>query len=164
MGQQPPGPTQTADSVSVARWLSPAGTLAAAYEALWESLWTQRWVPADIIELCRLRLAQLHGADAELVIRHPAAVRAGFDETKAAVLLQPGPGRSQRFSAAERAALELAELHAMDPAMITDAVCDEVKRHFGEPGLVALIEAVGLIGARIRLSLLMPQLLREKSS
>jgi hypothetical protein len=164
MGQQQSNPTLTADTASIERRLAPAGALAAAYEALWESVWNQRCVPADIIELCRLRLAQLHGARAELSIRHPAALRAGFEEAKAAVLLQPGPGVSQRFSAAERAALELAELHAMDPAMITDAVSDEVKRHFGEEGLVALIEAVGFIDGRIRLSLLVPQLLPEKFS
>jgi hypothetical protein len=160
MGQQQPD----LDTASVARWLAPAGALAAAYEALWESVWNQRSVPADIIELCRLRLAQLHGAGAELSIRHPAAVRAGFDEAKAALLLQPGAGVLQRFSAAERAALELAELHAMDPAMITDSVCDEVKRHFGDEGLVALIEAVGFIDGRIRLSQLVPQLLQERFS
>ena len=40
--------------------------LAAPFSALYAALWTQRHVPADILELCRLRLAQLHQCGVEL--------------------------------------------------------------------------------------------------
>jgi hypothetical protein len=38
----------------------------------------------------------------------------------------------------------------MDAQSIGDEQADEVKAHFGEPGLVLLIEALGCIDGRIR--------------
>jgi len=40
--------------------------MARRYEALWQGVWQQGHVPASVLELCRLRLAQLHGAAREL--------------------------------------------------------------------------------------------------
>ncbi len=50
--------------------------------------------------------------------------------------------------------LEFAEIYAQDPGALTDELADGVKRHFGEAGLVCLIEALGFIEGRIRLALM----------
>ena len=49
--------------------------LAAPFAALYAALWTQRHVPADVLELCRLRLAQLHQCAVELQ-RHEIGIPA----------------------------------------------------------------------------------------
>jgi alkylhydroperoxidase family enzyme len=141
--------TKSLDTATLAHALVPAGAIAEAYELLWNLVWNQPHVPASVLELCRLRIAQMHEAARELTIRHAAA---GLDEAKVAALLSGRSSAGGPFSAAERAALEFAELHVMDPAAITDKLADEVKAHFGETGLVTLIEALGFIDGRIRLA------------
>jgi hypothetical protein len=37
-----------------------------AFDVLYQSLWKQQHVPPAVLELCRLRLAQLHRCDVEL--------------------------------------------------------------------------------------------------
>jgi alkylhydroperoxidase family enzyme len=143
------------DTATLAHALAPAGAIAEAYELLWNFVWNQPHVPASVLELCRLRIAQMHEAAPELAIRHPAV---GLDEAKVAALLSGRSSAGSPFSAAERAALEFAELHVMDPAAITDELADEVKAHFGETGLVTLIEALGFIDGRIRLARILSQL------
>jgi hypothetical protein len=130
--------------------LAAGNGLAQAYEAVWRRLWDQPYVPAESLELCRLRLSQLHGADADTELR--LLVGIGEEKVRAAVA-----GRyedSTNFSAFELVALELAEVYAQDPAAISDAMAAEVKKHVGEPGLVCLVEALGFIDGRIRLSLI----------
>jgi len=148
----------TLDTGTVSRALAPVPDLARAFDALWDAAWTQPHVSASVLELCRLRIAQMHGATAELAVRNPHAQRAGLDDAKVHALLTTRSAAGKHFTDGERAALELAELHAMDPAAITDEIADEVKVHFGEKGLVALIEALGFIDARIRVSRMLPQL------
>lgn len=150
------------DSHTLAAALQPGGELARRFEALWLAVWQQPHVPAGVLELCRLRLAQLHAAAAELEALPPAEVRAGIDPAKVASLLAGRWTRDAAFSPAERAALELAEVYGQDPQAITDELAAEVVRHFGEPGLVALIEALGLIDGRIRLALLLGPLLPQE--
>ncbi|MBK7729731.1 MAG: hypothetical protein IPJ33_14905 [Gammaproteobacteria bacterium] len=62
--------------------------------------------------------------------------------------------RDPQFSPAERAVLEFTEIYAQDPAAISDDLADAVKEHFGETGLMCLIEALGFIDGRIRLALI----------
>lgn len=126
--------------------LRAGGTLAADYNAAWDAFWRQTHLPVEVLELCRLRLAQLHRADAELALRHAPA-----EPAKIAALLN---GDGAALADGERAALEFTEIYAQDPAAIDDATADAVKRHFGEAGLVCLVEALGFIDGRIRLALM----------
>lgn len=137
--------TPALDSRTLADALRPGGDMARRYEALWQAVWQQAHVPARVLELCRLRLAQLHGAARE------------FDSPQIEGLL--AELRNERFSAGERAALEFAEVYAQDPQAITDDIAGAVKREFGEAGLVALIEALGVIDGRIRLAMMLGALL-----
>jgi hypothetical protein len=126
-----------------------AAGAAPAFEAMWQALWTQRRVPPAVLELCRLRLAQLHGAAAELEAAHPA-VKVAPDRRES--VIRGRFASDGQFSPGEIAALSLAEMYAQDPAAITDAMADAVKESYGDAGLVVLIEALGFIDGRIRMA------------
>ena len=121
--------------------------LAAPFSALYESLWTQRHVPADVLELCRLRLAQLHQCAVELQ-RHEVEIPIEKSERLAQW------DTDSIFSSAERACLAFTEVYAMDVQALTDQHADAVKMHFGDAGLVLLVEALGILDGMTRLSLL----------
>lgn len=127
--------------------------LAQAWQDYRRALWSQPHVPITVLELCRLRLAQLHGAEEQWQTRNIDAYRAGITETKLAALSLWH--RDDQFDAAERASLELAEVYFQDPQMITDAQAAAFTAHFGEQGLVALIQALGMFDAQCRLALLL---------
>lgn len=135
------------------------GELARRHEALWQAIWEQGHVPATTLELCRLRLARLHGAAREFEASPPLGPPAGVDSGKIAGVLAGRWTREPCFSPAECAALEFAEIYGQDPQAITDELAEEVKTHFGEAGLVALIEALGVIDGRIRLGMMLGALL-----
>ena len=121
--------------------------LAAPFSALYGSLWTQRHVPADVLELCRLRLAQLHQCAVELQ-RQEIRIPAKKSERLAQWDTDP------IFSPAERVCLAFTEVYAMDTQALTDQHADAVKMHFGDAGLVLLVEALGILDGMTRLSLL----------
>ena len=121
--------------------------LAAPFSALYESLWTQRHVPADVLELCRLRLAQLHQCAVELQRRE---VEIPIEKSKRLAQWDT----DSIFSPAERACLAFTEVYAMDVQALTDQHADAVKMHFGDAGLVLLVEALGILDGMTRLSLL----------
>lgn len=135
------------------------GELARRYEVLWQAVWGQAHVPAPVLELCRLRLAHLHGAGNEFAASPPSGARDGLEPDQIASLLTGNWAGDARFSPAARAALELAEVYAQDPQAITDELADAVKAQLGEAGLVALIEALGVIDGRIRLGMMLGPLL-----
>jgi alkylhydroperoxidase family enzyme len=121
--------------------------VAASFDALYQSLWTQPHLPAEVLELCRLRLAQLHRSDVEW-LRSGVAV----DSRKRDGLRNWDSDR--QYSDAERACLAFTEIYAMDVQAITDEAAQSVKDHFGEAALVLLIEALGVLDGMTRLSLL----------
>lgn len=141
--------TDSMTSLTLDATLARAGPAAESFARLWRSLWRQGHVPPELLELCRLTLARLHDDPAEIAVANglldlpPAAAR------RAAVV----EGRAlddPAFSDAEKAALIFAEYYWIDPQSITDDVAGDVKTHFGEAGLVFLIEALGCIDGRIR--------------
>jgi len=137
------------NSHSLSAALQAGGELTLAFDAVWQRLWSQTHIPPAVLELCRLRLAQLHGAAGEVGANTPDAP----DAAKRAAVVSgnyAGPG----FSDAERAVLEFTEIYAQDPMAISDELADAVKQHFGEPGLVCLVESLGFIDGRIRLALM----------
>lgn len=121
--------------------------LAAPFSVLYDSLWQQSRLPAQVLELCRLRLAQLHRCDIELKrteIAIPVAKIASLSHWNT----------DTDYTEAERACLAFTEVYAMDAQAITDDHADGVKAHFGDAGLVLLVEALGILDGMIRLSLL----------
>jgi alkylhydroperoxidase family enzyme len=106
-----------------------------------------------LLELCRLRVAQLHDCQAELRLRYRPALEAGLDEAKIAAL--PRAATSPAFSELERDCLALAELFVADPHAISDEDAARVTDRLGPEGTVALVQALALFDgfARFRLVL-----------
>ncbi|MEH6585740.1 MAG: hypothetical protein V7720_04230 [Halioglobus sp.] len=115
--------------------------------ALYRSFWSLESLPAETLELCRLRLAQL--LESDIAWEHEEVALTSMQRDQ----LRRWPD-SAVFSAAQRACLELTEMHAMDARAITDEQADAVKAHYGEVGFVALVQALGVFDATIRLGLI----------
>jgi len=116
--------------------------LFAAWREFAGIFWEKRLVDPVLLELCRLRVAQLHGARHALSTRTPEALQAGLDEAKLARLAewwkQPG------FTALERAALRFAEQFVLDPGAMSDEEARPVIEALGDAGTVAFIEALAI--------------------
>ncbi len=125
---------------------SPLAAIADIQSGLYRSFWQLDCLPPRVLELCRLRLAQLHGSDAALAISEVELEANERDQLS-------NWASAESFSDAERACLAFAEVHAMDATAITDEQAEAVKAHFGEVGLVALIQALGVFDGMIRLGL-----------
>ncbi len=116
--------------------------LDAADDAAWAT------APADVLELCRLRIAQLLGCAAELAARTPGA---GVDEATVAELsLWP---TSSRFGARERACLAFCEQFVIDVATLDDPLTAAVTEQLGAQGFVDFVSALLVIEQRQRLRL-----------
>ncbi|HEX7034180.1 MAG TPA: carboxymuconolactone decarboxylase family protein [Pseudomonadales bacterium] len=77
--------------------------LLAGYRRFYRTLWRSGTVPRRILELTRLRIAAIHDCEAEWAVRDR---HAGVDAAELDALRR---GDDARFSAAERAALAVAE-------------------------------------------------------
>jgi len=121
--------------------------IAASFDALYRSLWSQPHLSAQTLEACRLRLAQLHRCDVEWQRSEVAIPSSKRDALKDWHV-------DSQFPAAERACLAFTEVYAMDVQAITDELAQGVKDHYGDAGLVCLVEALGILDGRIRLCLL----------
>jgi alkylhydroperoxidase family enzyme len=104
--------------------------------------WEKRLVDPVLLELCRLRVAQLHGAAYPLSTRMREATEAGLDEPKIARLAswwkQPG------FSDLERACLRFAEQFVLDAKAMSDEEARPVVTALGDAGTVAFVEALAI--------------------
>jgi alkylhydroperoxidase family enzyme len=116
--------------------------LFAAWREFADLFWRKRLVDPVLLELCRLRIAQLHGADHPLSIRTPEAQAAGLDEAKLARLdawwKEPG------FSELERSALRFAEQFVLDAKGMSDEEARPVVAALGDAGTVAFVEALAI--------------------
>lgn len=127
--------------------------LYADYRAFAERFWADRLVEPTLLELCRIRVAQLLGCAGEARRRTPAAVAAGLDEARVAALA--GWPRSPLFSPAERACLRLTEGFVLDPHGVSDAEAAAVAAHLPPPEMMALIEALALFDGFTRFRLIL---------
>jgi hypothetical protein len=141
--------TPAITSLTLDAQLAPAGGAAASFARLWQSLWAQPYLEAELLEMCRLTLARLHQDGVELAAGN-SRVAAGAPAAARRELLLAGRTDSAAFSPREQAVLAFAERYGLDPQSLTDELAAEVTRHLGEAGLVFLIEALGLLDARIR--------------
>lgn len=121
--------------------------ITAAFDALYHSLWTQPHLPGETLELCRLRLAQLHRSSVDF-----ARSEYALSDTKRARLTHWPT--DDEFTEKERACLAFTEVYAMDAQAITDVLAEAVKEQVGDAGLVLLVEALGIFDGMTRLTLL----------
>ena len=114
-----------------------------AYRDFYTVFWTRRLLDPVVLELCRLRVAQLLGCDSEQRVRYAPARDAGLTEDQVASLPRWPQGPS--FTDAQRAALGFAEQFVLDVHGIDHEQRDAVIDHFTLPGLVALCEALAVM-------------------
>jgi len=121
--------------------------------------WRDRLVDPVVLELCRLRVAQLLGCASELHVRYEPATSGalagepGLTEEMVTELAQWPT--SEQFTDAHRAALAFAEQFVIDPQGIKGAVRDELRAHFALPEVVAITEALALFDGFIRFRLVL---------
>jgi alkylhydroperoxidase family enzyme len=112
------------------------------FRAFYATFWTGRLLDPVVLELCRLRVAQLLRCPSELQLRYQPALDAGLTEDHVERL--PQWPTSPMFSDAQRAALAFAEQFVIDVEGIGSELRDAVIDHVATPGLVALCEALAL--------------------
>jgi alkylhydroperoxidase family enzyme len=129
-------------------WLAHRPELLALYKRFYATPWDDALLPPRLLELCRLRIAQLHDCTAELAVRDAAS---GVTDAEVADL--PAWESSPRFSDAERAALAVAEKMPWAHHSIVDEEFAVLGRAFRQPEIVALTVALALFDANCRLRL-----------
>ncbi len=112
------------------------------WRAMERRVWAGGRVDPVILELARLRVAELLRADAQLAVRTREAAEAGLDEDLAASVSR-WP-RDDRFTPAMRAVLAYAETFVIDPHRLDDDDVAAVTEHLGEAGLTALTTGLAL--------------------
>ena len=122
--------------------------LRSLYKRFYGAFWDEALLPRSLLELCRLRIAQLHDCEAELAVTDtgsgvPDNQRVGLDRWEAA----------DCFSPLDRAALAIAELMPWQHHSMTDAQFATLREHLDEKQCVALVVALALFDANCRLRL-----------
>jgi alkylhydroperoxidase family enzyme len=124
------------------RVLGPRDEVRLALEAAHEAAWAA--VDPRLLELCRLRVAQLLGAADELV--GTTLDRSTFEA------LRSWPSAPQ-FDRRDRACLAFCEAFVIDVANLDDELALSVAGHLGESGLADLTAALLVVEQRQRLAL-----------
>ena len=122
----------------------------AALSRVHERAWTA--VDADLLDLCRVRMAMLLGAD-DSVRWH------GLDDALVADL--PHWPASPRFSPLQRACLAFTEQYVVDVASIDDRLVADLADVVGPDAVTDFVTALLVVEQRLRLSLAWGRLLPE---
>ncbi len=137
-------------SLTLDEALARAGPAAESFARLSASMWQQEQLPEGLLELCRLTFARLHRDEAEMAAVNPLGGSRAGTEALRRLVLEDKAHDSDALSEGEKAVLLFAEYYWMDASSIPDEPADAVKAHYGDPGLVLLIEGLGVIDGRIR--------------
>lgn len=132
------------ESALMEQMFSARPSLLTRYKDFYAAVWEQDHVPRKVLELCRLRIAAIHGCEAEQHVRD-REVHISSAEAKALATGEISP-----YEKAEQAALALAEKMPFNHHGITDAEVFAVERSFGAPGAVTLLTALSLFDATCR--------------
>jgi alkylhydroperoxidase family enzyme len=120
----------------------------ARHQALVDHIWKPGLVDPVVLELCRLRVAQIVRSPRDLAARTPAATAAGLSEDKIGRLAQWPT--ADDYTAAERAALCFAEMYVIDPSSVTDAMTEDVKANFTPSEVATLTTGIAVFDALAR--------------
>jgi alkylhydroperoxidase family enzyme len=124
---------------------------AAALRDIERALWAQELVSPVVLELCRLRIAQILGCATALEHRTPQA--AGLDEALVGAL--PGWATDPRFDRRTRDCLGYAEQLLIDAQGVEDDQAQAVIDAIGEGGFLVLTYACGLFETTQRARILL---------
>jgi len=114
------------------------------FNAFYDSLWTSGHISRRVLEICRLRIAAIHGCDRDWRFR-----TADVFLTEAEIAALHG-GTFSIFDHCERAALDLTEKFPFQHHAITDAEVKAVEDGYGSAAAVALLTAVAFFDVRCR--------------
>jgi len=112
-------------------------------------LWSGRPIDASLLDVCRIRIGQLHGAPRAL--DHLAVPGAVAADPAAIACWRTDSG----FGDVERAVLALAEAFALDPHAADDACVAAVTGRLSAPELVALAEALAIADGFTRFAIVL---------
>ena len=105
--------------------------------------WEKRLVDPVVLELCRVRVGQMVGAELPAFCDAMRDARAALPAAK---LADVGAWwHSNAFSDTERACLRFAERFALDPKGIGDDDATAVVAALGDAGTVAFVEALAIL-------------------
>jgi alkylhydroperoxidase family enzyme len=139
-----PGPEEASTNASVSfdDVVGARPEYAAALRDIEDAIWNQTLVSPTILELCRLRIAQILGCAAAVEYRTPRAIADRFDEALVDSLTSwPTSGR---FDRRLRACIGYAEQLLIDAQEVPDELCRAVIDEVGEGGFLLLTYACGL--------------------
>ncbi|MFM7536906.1 MAG: carboxymuconolactone decarboxylase family protein [Acidimicrobiales bacterium] len=111
------------------------------------------WAAAEprLLELARLRIAQLLGHPDELAGRTVGAAGPVLDEDAVTALASwPSSGL---FDGRDRAVLAFVEQYVLDVATVTDEQVASLVEHLGAPGVSDFVHGVLVVEQRMRLTL-----------
>jgi AhpD family alkylhydroperoxidase len=131
----------------------PDGTALGEVRTAMDDAHTAAWAATHprLLELCRVRAAQLLGCPAEIAARTEAAAAAGLDdETIGAAAAWP---TSPLFDDRDRAVMAFTEEYLIDVASLSSATAAAVREHLGDEGVVNFVNALLVVEQRIRLRL-----------
>lgn len=138
-----------AHDASVASVLGRRPDLARPYDALTGGVWSTG-VDVGLLELCRIRLAQVLGDRAGAALRSPQAAGA-LDEALVAALDRWWSDPA--VDAPRRTALAVTEQFAVDVHGVSDERFAELRDHLGASGAVGFCFALALFDGQSRLRL-----------
>jgi alkylhydroperoxidase family enzyme len=124
-----------------------------SFQAFYGLFWEQRLVDPVLLEVARLRIAQLNGCTTETTLRYRPAIDAGLSEDHALAARDGNPGALA--SPLQGACLGLAEKFVLDVHSINDDDVAAVRDVIGEGALVALIEAMALFDGFTRFAVIL---------
>lgn len=96
-----------------------------------------------IVELSRLRIAQMVESAFDLALRYAPATAAGLDEDKVAAL--PDYPTSASFTERERACLEFAEQWVVQSSAISDEDVARLREHLSAEELIYFCKALSVL-------------------
>ena len=131
------------------RALAASPTLATRFRDFARQATSTALVDPVVRELIRLRYAQLHGSESELVLRYQDALDAGLTEEKIAAL--ENYYASDVFTEYERDCLEFAEQLSLDPHLVTDDHFARVGRARSDEEVLAFLCTCTTLDALSRL-------------
>jgi alkylhydroperoxidase family enzyme len=118
--------------------------LFAAWRAFATQFWSGSLLEPDLLELARIRIAQMHGAELPDLCDAMRAARAGLPRAKAEALSSWWHAEGT-YSETERACLRFAEQFVLDAKGITDAEAGAVVGALGDAGTVAFVELLAVL-------------------
>jgi alkylhydroperoxidase family enzyme len=141
-------PPSDPDAPPFEAWLSHRPEMLALYKRFYGTFWDDSPLPRRLVELCRLRIAQLHDCAAELALRDPGSILPAAIESGLA-----NWEHLDGLTDAERAALRIAERMPWAHHSLEDADFAALRAFLSERETVALTVALALFDAMCRLRL-----------